>query len=205
MSERDEQLPHTPGPWFIDEGWGTGVGRYGVGHYACVIARLHSERDSAPGEQRDGNARLVAAAPSMLEVCRRIDVYRQAATLVPAELASIAEHARVAYRSVVREQSGGDSCPAPYAHLPRYETRRVAQALPRDQVFGSLVGLLEALTYVDNKAASIVLGDNERVADESPAQISRACEVLVDAFIYAVEERVAERVQRQIRKQGASQ
>lgn len=56
---------HTPGPWAIrddDEDWVVSI----VGSSQIVLARVRT----ATVEPGDGNARLIAAAPDLLEACK---------------------------------------------------------------------------------------------------------------------------------------
>src|SRR5262245_27459469 len=69
---------HTPGPWLVkgwsrDDGQGdlqVGAERCGPG---CISALVVSQGDT-PGafSEQDANARLIAAAPELLEACRSV-------------------------------------------------------------------------------------------------------------------------------------
>jgi hypothetical protein len=72
---------HTPGPWIIDET--KALGAYGVwtdyathpGHdgawYGSLVCSVYPHnRSDVPREQRDANARLIAAAPDLLAACK---------------------------------------------------------------------------------------------------------------------------------------
>ena len=59
---------HTPGPWFVQDGYLTiynlSEGTVGT---TCAIAKVLREQ---PGDdQAEANARLIAAAPELLEAC----------------------------------------------------------------------------------------------------------------------------------------
>lgn len=60
---------HTPGPWRVDET--VALGAYGVwtdGECMRQVCRVYNGvDDSLPRQERDANARLIAAAPELLE------------------------------------------------------------------------------------------------------------------------------------------
>lgn len=57
---------HTPGPWRVGESCRTADIKAG---YNALIARVEIE---SAGDRGDANARLIAAAPDLLEVCKRV-------------------------------------------------------------------------------------------------------------------------------------
>lgn len=69
-------MPHTPGPWTVDET--KALGAYGVwtdyathpGHdgtgYGSIVCSMLPDDDRMSREARDANARLIAAAPELL-------------------------------------------------------------------------------------------------------------------------------------------
>lgn len=71
---------HTPGPWMIDPGWTLfthelwgrvqypTISHAKVGNVAYVVPKVDGRRD-ATGE---ANARLIAAAPDLLEACKAL-------------------------------------------------------------------------------------------------------------------------------------
>lgn len=72
---------HTKGPWIVDET--NALGAYGVwtdyvthpgsdgeGYGSQICSMLPSERQDR--EQRDADARLISAAPELLEICKRL-------------------------------------------------------------------------------------------------------------------------------------
>ena len=67
--EEDEMAAHTPGPWTVYEPTSVVVSMNdGVG-YAIADP---SARVCWPAEQVAANARLIAAAPELLDACRRL-------------------------------------------------------------------------------------------------------------------------------------
>lgn len=53
----------TPGPWFINET---------LGHAVCVVARVRIAADKLPDSNTDADARLIAAAPDLLEFAEEV-------------------------------------------------------------------------------------------------------------------------------------
>lgn len=76
MSDTAGKVTHTPGPWVVD---GTNAfGVYGVWHHpedgggvhVCkVITGSFTLEDHTTRDERDANARLLAAAPELLAAC----------------------------------------------------------------------------------------------------------------------------------------
>lgn len=71
------EAKHTPGPWKLlpIHCWEYQVGAPGQGDYAGQTAALAVVRNwdcQPPGEQVYANARLIAAAPELLEACRKL-------------------------------------------------------------------------------------------------------------------------------------
>ena len=78
----------------------------------------------------------------------------------------------------------------------QHTVRTAAEQVTRDQAFATLVGTLTALVEVDHRAAAVVV-EPERLRDDFPREeLNQACERLVEAFIAAVEQRVAARTRR---------
>lgn len=65
-------MPYSPGPWTADKG---AVKAFAHGKYYTVA--LVDKKKFTP-EGREGNARLIAAAPEMLEVLTRVMGYANA-------------------------------------------------------------------------------------------------------------------------------
>lgn len=72
-------MKHTPGPWWFAQH--DAFGRYDVGEGDAVLFRSVPRADSGPGEapltqtsdaHQAANARLIAAAPDLLEALRRM-------------------------------------------------------------------------------------------------------------------------------------
>lgn len=75
-------MKHTPGPWRVDET--KALGAYGVwteaathpGHdgagYPSQICSVGPTNKEIPRDQRDANARLIAAAPELLAACKML-------------------------------------------------------------------------------------------------------------------------------------
>lgn len=73
---------HTPGPWIVDET--VALGSYGVWTQDAIrysahgmqrsaqICAVHGDNSDFDRETTDANARLIAAAPDMLELLKRI-------------------------------------------------------------------------------------------------------------------------------------
>lgn len=62
---------HTPGPWSVDKGGairGAKVYKYARGNNTRQLALACLHDDLGPDE-REANARLIAAAPALLEAC----------------------------------------------------------------------------------------------------------------------------------------
>ncbi len=78
----------------------------------------------------------------------------------------------------------------------QHTVRTAAEQVTRERAFATLVGTLTALVDVDHMAAAVVI-EPERLRDEFPREeVDQACETLVQAFIAAVEQRVAARARR---------
>jgi len=60
---------HTPGPWKIDSTVGGSLGDKVTASDGLTVCRTSLERSP---EHREANARLIAAAPSLLEVCKAV-------------------------------------------------------------------------------------------------------------------------------------
>lgn len=54
------EYKYTPGPW---EASGNGVHKFQSKHYGACVAVTH-------GDQRHANAKLIAAAPDLLDACK---------------------------------------------------------------------------------------------------------------------------------------
>jgi hypothetical protein len=66
---------HTPGPWVTDDPQPGDIYRHvfnGNGRCAPYIARLDLRRGDWPTEEQEDNARLIAAAPDLLEALQRL-------------------------------------------------------------------------------------------------------------------------------------
>ena len=72
MNTETKQVWYTPGPWFVACGsvWTT---PYGSDDGGASIARMDRDEQQTTPTERDANARLIAAAPDLLEVCRLLD------------------------------------------------------------------------------------------------------------------------------------
>lgn len=63
---------HTPGPWVTDDVYQDDIARYVMSDllpFPHTIARLELGQDRA---EQEANARLIAAAPDLLEACKLI-------------------------------------------------------------------------------------------------------------------------------------
>jgi hypothetical protein len=71
MANEMKQAAHTPGPWFVDEDDRPGMewNRYS-GPQLAVCFMAHS--DGKAPERDAANARLIAAAPELLEALRKL-------------------------------------------------------------------------------------------------------------------------------------
>lgn len=59
---------HTPGPWTIRHGTNIFAARTDVGHEGCICnTGSHGSNHQDCGPENEANARLIAAAPDMLE------------------------------------------------------------------------------------------------------------------------------------------
>jgi hypothetical protein len=69
----NEMVPHTPGPWTVDN-CGRDVRAGGVG--GLFVARIYAvpqeDNPSGYGDEQFANARLIAAAPDMLQALKAI-------------------------------------------------------------------------------------------------------------------------------------
>ncbi len=76
-------MKHTPGPWCVDATKATGA--YGVrtdydthpghdyaGGYGSQICSMIPSNSDFPQEERNANARLIAAAPDLLAACQQV-------------------------------------------------------------------------------------------------------------------------------------
>ena len=89
---------HTPGPWRIGDAGFTVFGPPKPGALAETIAPVKSR----------ANARLIAAAPDMLEACRLFIAYDDAAFDYD-NAAAIYDKARAAARAAIAKATGGQS------------------------------------------------------------------------------------------------
>lgn len=64
-------MPHTPGPWGLMAGRGNGPNGATIICRGLVIARTSRDADS-PVDQKWSNARLIAAAPELLEALKEV-------------------------------------------------------------------------------------------------------------------------------------
>lgn len=64
---KEQAAKHTPGPWKLDGVWGLVIGPKGQ-----EICAIHARLPEVPTEQAKENARLIAAAPDLLEACRKL-------------------------------------------------------------------------------------------------------------------------------------
>ncbi len=66
-------MSHTPGPWVIDEFYTQG-GFYKIRAADSALCHVHSftEDGGLPTEEESANARLIAAAPELLEACKGV-------------------------------------------------------------------------------------------------------------------------------------
>jgi hypothetical protein len=109
---------HTPGPWWFSQH--DSIGRYDIGQGDVVMFRSVLRSDSGPGEapitdNRDehtqANARLIAAAPDLLEALRAAtnDIALAAETAKArgndAVFAELTSHLRI-YRAAIAKAEG---------------------------------------------------------------------------------------------------
>lgn len=75
-TETEKQVGHTPGPWkhFRDHHANTPINSFSVMAVEGVICELNAEPENREGdlERQEANARLIAAAPELLEALERI-------------------------------------------------------------------------------------------------------------------------------------
>ncbi len=62
---------HTPGPWHIDNRHFCDYGEFYISCGDYIVARAHGQTQSCETEA-EGNARLIAAAPELLEALRAL-------------------------------------------------------------------------------------------------------------------------------------
>jgi hypothetical protein len=62
-----DHCKHTPGPWTLDEPHQ--VWAEAVGEYVAITAEIE-DFDTVPRDQAEANARLIAAAPDLLEALK---------------------------------------------------------------------------------------------------------------------------------------
>jgi len=67
-------MSHTPGPWEASEGWPSDVWHVDMsdGRYSVIVSRA-DESAVWSAEESQANARLIAAAPDMLDALRTAD------------------------------------------------------------------------------------------------------------------------------------
>jgi hypothetical protein len=70
MKVYSEDTKHTPGPWRIGDAGMTVFGPKVEGKLADIVAQLFRPKTTAESQIRKANARLIAAAPDLLEACR---------------------------------------------------------------------------------------------------------------------------------------
>ncbi|MFN7834823.1 MAG: hypothetical protein ACK5NY_03395 [Burkholderiaceae bacterium] len=62
-------IRHTPGPWEIDEPHQ--VWAESIGEYVAITAQIE-DHETVPQDQAEANAKLIAAAPDLLEALKLI-------------------------------------------------------------------------------------------------------------------------------------
>ena len=68
-----ERMSHTPGPWIIGKSYTDDIAIREVDGMECIATALPTEPDEQAGkEEQLANARLIAAAPAMLEALREL-------------------------------------------------------------------------------------------------------------------------------------
>lgn len=75
---------HTPGPWIVD---GQGIRALVRGSNGVIVAVRHRQ----PSEEHEANARLIAAAPDMLQMLRVVERHFDTEEPHPVLQADIAE------------------------------------------------------------------------------------------------------------------
>lgn len=90
----DEFTGHTPGPWHQGDGHGTGKG-YAICSGPQILAKVNGNGYPAGignAPESDANAALIAAAPDILEECKR---YRAALEAVRNLSGEIGKHVEI--------------------------------------------------------------------------------------------------------------
>lgn len=97
---------HTPGPWTVRDGTNIYGKRQDVGYKTCIAnAGSFSSNEVDTTAENQANARLIAAAPDLLAVCKSVLIWIDPPPLIPLVLQLAAERLRE-----VIEQA---SCEAP--------------------------------------------------------------------------------------------
>lgn len=100
VDAKPEPVGHTPGPWWLH---GPELSVYG-GLKSQIVCRLHDAHGNAYGNWQ-ANARLIAAAPELLEALRDLRSYLKLGISPSSHWRSLLESADAA----VAKATGGDS------------------------------------------------------------------------------------------------
>jgi hypothetical protein len=95
---------HTPGPWFVTPDGAAVYEKDGYGYRGDTVCGLPSRSDS-----RAANARLIAAAPDLLEalkVAAKAELYDPATGLIDADVLDIVQDVA---RAAIAKATGGQS------------------------------------------------------------------------------------------------
>lgn len=98
---------HTPGPWTVDSGsvW-TQRPAYEDGTQYARVAYMDRDCEYTRPTERDANARLIAAAPELLEALQRILYAATAPAGAANGEAAMCEHLKEAARAAIAKATG---------------------------------------------------------------------------------------------------
>lgn len=70
-------VPHSPGPWWIKRGLDCNTVAVLDARRHYVVEDIRPDADDDPTQEREANARLIAAAPDLLKALKLVDLYFQ--------------------------------------------------------------------------------------------------------------------------------
>jgi hypothetical protein len=99
---------HTPGPWVVDEANTNLVARLvnGVYEYVCAVEPSSFSTRECSDDQEESDARLIAAAPELLEALKAIELALKLPTVTPAQVLHESSVIRQGIRAAIAKAEG---------------------------------------------------------------------------------------------------